>query len=140
MILGSRYETPVVVDPVPANRRTTLFLKQCNAQIASGRMIIALTLTREADNLHAAARQMINGALAALNQLVAGNGYLPGAILSGTSDATLNKVAIGQRDKTSSVEDYEDVVYGGQFTAKKPTYVPYSGLYPRFYTDGAYGR
>jgi hypothetical protein len=119
IILGDRYVTPIHTDDVPANRRTKLFLKQCNAQLASGRIIIAVTLTREMDSLHAVGRQMINMTLAALQKIAGGEGELPGAGTNPTADVLENKILVAQVDGSSRVLDYEDVMFGrGGFSAR----------------------
>jgi len=127
IILGDTYITPIEVVDIPENRRTKLFLQQCNAQIASGRIIIAVTLTREADNLHAAARQMINMALAALNQIVSGQGVLPGATINPAADMYFVQILASNTDPTSRVDDFYKVASPNGFTAKPTRW----GLWPR---------
>jgi hypothetical protein len=118
IILGDRYVTPIHTDELPANRTTKLFLKQCNAQLASGRIIIAVSLTREAESLHAYGRQLINMTLAALKDVGTGGGSLPGAILSGTADVLENRVLSANVDPTSRVLDFEQSMYPGGFSAR----------------------
>ena len=120
IILGQVYNIPIVYDDTPDNLQTKLFLKQVNSWLASGRMIIAATASNESTQLSAYGRQLVNGALKALNDLVGGGGSLPGVQFSAIYLSVTDRVLQFQQDETSHVIDFENRFYGpGGFTASK---------------------
>lgn len=119
IILGQIYAIPIVYPDTPQNRLTGKFLKQVNSWLATGRIIIAFTITREDQQLNAYGRQLVNGALKALNDLVAGLGSLPGVEFSNQYEDSRSRILTYQLNPTSLVEDFEQVVFGvNGFTAR----------------------
>lgn len=80
VVLGQLYVTPIVLDDVPKNRPSQLWLKTCNKFIASGRLILDIAISAEDDNLNAYGLSMLNQGLAMLKAIQDGAASITGAI------------------------------------------------------------
>lgn len=78
-VLGQLYVTPIVLDDIPANRPSQLWLKTCCKFIASGRLILDLALSAEDDNLNAYGLSMLNQGLEMLKAIQSGAASITGA-------------------------------------------------------------
>lgn len=104
--LSSRYLTPVVVTITAANRPTTLFLKQVNAKLASGRILMAAAAGHEDEQINAYAKYLIDQAFQALCRVCEGEYTLPGAAQVASAASDSGGVRIYNEDATSAVEDF----------------------------------
>ena len=104
--LSVRYVTPVVVTVTAVNRPTTLFLKQVNAKLASGRILMAAASGHQDDQINAYAKYLIEQAFQALYRVCEGEYILPGATQHAPHPDDSGGVRIYNEDATSAVTDF----------------------------------
>lgn len=75
--IGFQYETPVDVASVP--RPVVLLLKRLNAHLASGRLILAATISAEDERLNAYGQNLVDSVELTLVAIATGEQLLPGA-------------------------------------------------------------
>lgn len=75
--IGFQYETPVDVRSVP--RPVALLLKRLNAHLASGRLILAATISAEDERLNAYGESLVASVELSLTAIATGEQLLPGA-------------------------------------------------------------
>lgn len=107
--LGHLYITPIVLDVTnPAVRPSALTLKNVNAKLASGRIIMAADAGGQDTTLHAYGLSLVREALTTLTELRASADTLPGAVVIESAMAT--RVSRGpiliNPDATSRVDDF----------------------------------
>lgn len=121
--LGLRYVTPIVVTGDVAYRPTKLLLKRIANFLASGRLILALSISQEMQFQNAYARELVNGATAALDAIANGDITLPGAQFLEVADLGTSGPIINNLDAASNVESFYEFV-----TQDPLTYVPPGAL------------
>lgn len=126
--IGFIYTTPIVDAPRPV----TLLLKRINAHLASGRLILAATITGEMDQLNAYGASLVADAELAIAQIAAGEIILqdvlpaPGVVLQTSIHAPM----IANGDSESSVDAFYSRVVGGS------TFVSGGSAYYGYQLDG----
>lgn len=104
-VLGQMYVTPIVLEQIPANRPSQLWLKTCNKFIASGRLILDIAIAAEDDNLNAYGLSLLNQGLAMLKAIQDGAASITGAIpLDPNAGAYQTGPMIFNEDKYSLVQ------------------------------------
>jgi hypothetical protein len=126
--MSKKFETPIVLDvnANPAQRPLQLLLKQINAQIATGRMLLAATLSKEDTVLNAYGYSLLQGGLKNLENLESGETLYPGMIPLPGQDDTSARVLVGNQDSRSGV----DAFYASQG-------IPGQSFYPEPYPRSA---
>lgn len=106
--LGFMYVTPIVIDVNGEFRASALLLKRISNYLASGRLILANSASREEQFLNAYGESLIREALAALDSLSNGTMPLPGATLLNVEDKGVSGPIIANVDPQSNVESFYD--------------------------------
>jgi hypothetical protein len=105
--LGQMFETPILIDPSNISLRpSTLVLKQINAKLASGRLIMAADAGGQDTQLHAYGLSLVREAQASLTELRSSSDSLPGAvvIVAENADDSAGLPRILNYDQTSQVD------------------------------------
>lgn len=127
--IGFRYATPVDTDAAP--RPVTLLLKRINAHLASGRLILAATITVEDKQLNAYGQSLVDGAQFAIEQIATGVSLLPDVPASPTAGDIGNrqKIVSANVDPESNVEAFYDRIArpGVTLVSPYPSYWPGGG-------------
>lgn len=111
--IGFIYVTPVDIwsDDTPVVRPARLLLKRIANQLASGRLIMAMSTGTQRTELHAYGSDLVRQALTALQQLAAGDVVLPGAPTvedPDNPDTNFTGPQIANVDAESNVEAFYD--------------------------------
>lgn len=121
--IGFRYATPV---PAEAPRPVLLLLKRLNAHLASGRLILAATISANQEELNAYGASLVNDAQLTLTAIANGEMALPGVQPSpdvtvlDPDDPALLPMLISNLDSVSQVEAF----YAGVTTPGIPGSMP----------------
>ena len=112
--IGFRYATPVAVT---APRPVLLLLKRLNSHLASGRLILAATISGSSEQLNAYGADLVTSAQVTLEAIAAGEMYLPGAVASPTlppaplaNDPSTYPLLHSNLDAVSQVESFYEAV------------------------------
>lgn len=143
--IGFVYITPVSIN-APTPRPVVLLLKRICSHLASGRLIMAATLSVEGDKLHAYGESLVTGAQMAITEIVKGNIVLSGVtnnILGPGTDAVKLGI-ISNKDAESAVDAYYDRIANPRYVFPGTYGGPYSGPYsspygPPYYYAGNEG-
>lgn len=122
--LGLRYVTPISIDAEPKNRASKLLLKRLNNWLASGRYVMAQSVTSELQQVHAYGAQLVRDATKALDAIVSGEYSLQGAQFLDTDDIGKSGPVIFNLDAESGVESF----YG--LTQRDPMTWPVDRVFP----------
>lgn len=107
--IGFLYQTPIdVTDEVtnPVVRPVRLLLKRLNANLATGRLILALDASGEEDKLHAYGWSLVREVIASLNKIADGEIILEGVLPVEENGLALPGPLIHNEDEESSVEAF----------------------------------
>lgn len=122
--IGFRYATPVPTTGADAAPRPVLLLlKRLNSHLASGRLILAATISANQEELNAYGASLVNDAQITLEAIASGEQRLPGAPpnpdLAPTEDAPLlTPILMNNLDPVSQVESFYDAMTGpSQFSS-----------------------
>lgn len=111
--IGFVYVTPItsIVRPV------VLLLKRINAHLASGRMILAATISAEGDQLNAYGQSLVADSMLAIEAIASGEILLPGATINTDVIPPIDPLApvsgpllISNLDTVSRVESFYNFV------------------------------
>lgn len=111
--IGFRYDTPV---PNTAPRPVLLLLKRINSHLASGRLILAATISAEMSNLNAYGASLVNDAELTLEAIASGEMPLPGAAPNPSipvvdpNDISRLPILMSTLDEVSQVEAFYNSV------------------------------
>lgn len=112
--IGFRYLTPV---PTTAPRPVLLLLKRLNSHLASGRLILAATISANQEELNSYGASLVNDAQLTLEALASGEMVLPGVDPSPTlppspsaDDPLAQKILLSNLDPVSQVESFYTAV------------------------------
>lgn len=109
--IGHIYVTPIDLEDLPVNRPARLLLKKINNFIASGRMILDMSLAGEDSELQAYGRSLLREGLDLLNKISTGKIELPAIKIEG---GTVNDgPMIFNEDPESLVEGFYQVYSHG---------------------------
>lgn len=122
--IGFRYTTPI---PGSAPRPVLLLLKRLNSHLASGRLILAATISANQEELNAYGASLVNDAQLTLEAIASGEMRLPGApinpdtaVVVDPTDPANYPILHSNLDAFSQVEAFYDAVtnpaplgYGG---------------------------
>jgi hypothetical protein len=109
--IGFVYQTPLDITDSPSNllvRPARLLLKRLNANLATGRLILALDAAGEDDKLHAYGWSLVREVTAALNNIADGDIALDGAPLVDPTANSAKAAMIFNVDPESNVEAFYD--------------------------------
>lgn len=121
--LMSKYRTPLTVQTSDLNNAVTVaFLRDVNANIAAGRMIMSLSVNRELERVNAYANRLLRDAQDAMNGVLDGTIVLPGlAPAVASPESQQENVLVGNQDAFSGVDAfYKMVMPGGPGTVHRP--------------------
>lgn len=122
--IGFIYQTPISID-APTPRPVVLLLKRICSHLASGRLIMAGTLSVEGDNLHAYGESLVAGAQLAITQIMSNQIRLDGVTLSGLDALPTTHIPlIANKDSESAVDAFYDRVANPSYNFVRP-YSPY---------------
>lgn len=106
--IGFRYTTPVN----STLRPVTLLLKRLNAHLATGRLVLAATISAEDERLNAYGQSLVDEVMLTLEAIASGELPLPGATINPdvpTQESTSTEpILMGQKDPESQVEAFYD--------------------------------
>jgi len=107
--IGFVYDTPVSIN-LPTPRPVALLLKRICSHLASGRLIMAATLSVESKNLHAYGQSLEEGAQHAITEIVKGNIILAGVTTNtlGPGPDAVKLGIIANKDSESAVDAFYD--------------------------------
>lgn len=108
--LSGLYSTPIEVIDIPQNKPTTLFLKQVNAKLATGRLIMAAAMGHQETDVNAYGKYLIDEAVAALYRVCEKEFVLPGAEQNVAAASDTGGVRIKNLDSVSQVEGFYDQI------------------------------
>jgi len=100
------YETPIILTLTAITKPTILFLKQVNAKLASGRILMASSAGHEDAQVNAYGKYLIDQAFASIYKVCEGDYVLPGVIQVAPVANDSGGVRIYNEDATSAVEDF----------------------------------
>lgn len=106
--LGFMYVTPIVIDVNGVYRASALLLKRIANYLASGRLILANSASREEQFLNAYGQSLVMEAVKALDALANGTMPLPGATFLNPDDKGASGPIIANIDTQSNVESFYD--------------------------------
>lgn len=128
--IGFRYATPVPISGAdPAPRPVILLLKRINAHLASGRLILAATISANQEELNAYGQSLVNDAQLAIQQIAEGELILIGVdpapdLPASPTDPdlllSLQPVLHSNVDAVSQVESFYGAVTGGLGSMPSP--------------------
>lgn len=124
--IGHIYETPLNLAAGGLARHSALLVTKISNHLATGRLILALGIGGEEDDLHAYGIYLVREALADLDRIATGLVSLTGAVpVTGTTlpSGTDTAPAVINKDETSPVDAfYDDMMRVPTFaaTAKRP--------------------
>lgn len=111
--IGFRYNTPVI----SILRPVVLLLKRINAHLASGRMILAATISAEGEQLNAYGQSLVADAMLAIEAIASGEMALPGATINTDTVVPVDPleplaapILINNLDPASHVESFYSFV------------------------------
>lgn len=133
--IGFLYTIPISVnDPTP--RPVVLLLKRICSHLASGRLIMAATLSVEGKELHAYGESLVKGAQQAIESIITGHIVLTGVTSNILGPGTYAKLGIiSNSDAESMVEAYYDRIVNPAYIFPGP-YMPYGQRNPYYpYTN-----
>lgn len=112
--IGFRYDTPI---PATAPRPVLLLLKRLNSHLASGRLILAATISANQEELNSYGASLVNDAQLTLEALASGEMVLPGVAASpdlppppAEDDPLAQKILLSNLDPVSQVEAFYGAV------------------------------
>jgi hypothetical protein len=118
--IGFLYHTPIDVDPLDDTQRPTyLLLKQINAHLACGRIILAAAIGGEDVQLQAYGNSLVKESLDALMAIASGKISLPGAVM--IDSTSMSGPTITNKDPFSLVDAFYD---GVSITQDPATQIP----------------
>lgn len=136
--IGFRYDTPI---PVSSPRPVLLLLKRLNSHLASGRLILAATISANQEELNAYGASLVNDAQLTLEAIASGQMFLPGAPANpdlppppSADDPSTLPALISNLDEVSQVEAFYDAATRDSLGGFYPT--PYGtgrGYFPSPY-------
>lgn len=106
IVLGLRYETPVDVNDLDDS--SFKLLKKINNYLATGRLIMALSINGQEDTLNAYAMEMVRVAMNDLEMLRMGAVELVGATYKDGASGNNKAPTIINQDAESAVSVFED--------------------------------
>jgi hypothetical protein len=122
--LGTRFITPVELDTDAHNEQRTLelILKKINSDIASGRVILAVTISNEDLQTNAYGMALLKAGCATLDALASGAYNYPGLVpLPGSPEERSNTIVVRNQDSQSGVDAfYQSVAPGGLYARPMP--------------------
>lgn len=112
IIVSNKYVVPFNLADTTQNYLARAFLKRVNAQLATGRLLMALNQESEKERINAYANRLVRDALEALKQLVEGEFEIVGLPLRPIAGADDFKppMLFGNKDAQSGVDSFYDVV------------------------------
>lgn len=123
--IGFRYKIPV--DPVSSPRPVLLLLKRLNSHLASGRLILAATISANQEELNAYGASLVNDAQLTLAAIADGEMILPGAAPNpdlppppAEDDPLAQKILYNNLDLVSQVEAFYTAVTSPSFGSHFP--------------------
>jgi len=125
--IGHVYATPVdMTEGGPVARHSRLLLKRINNHLATGRIILAVSIGGEDDSLQAYGRSLIREAHAALGDIATGAVELIGAETVEGGDVTNGPVVVNF-DQYSGVDAFYDNVMRVELGQASPAWAPGAG-------------
>lgn len=106
IVLGLRYETPVDVNDLDDS--SFKLLKKINNYLATGRLIMALSINGQEDTLNAYAMEMVRVAINDLEMLRMGAVELVGATYKDGASGNNKAPTIINQDESSAISVFED--------------------------------
>lgn len=114
--IGFRYTTPIQPESAGTPRPVVLLLKRLNAHLATGRLILAATISANQEELNAYGASLVEDVQLVLAAISGGDQRLPGAeLLPGTTatDPLLaTPILLSNLDAESGVEGFYTAVAG----------------------------
>lgn len=110
--IGHIYVTPVDLADTPGNRPARLLLKKINNFIASGRIVLDMSLAGEDTQLQSYGRSLLSEGVSLLQQISNGGIVLTGAELLPGTDDNPKGPSVSNEDPASLVESFYDRTSG----------------------------
>ena len=120
--LSQKFKTPLTYQSSdPANAITTNFLRDVNSNIATGRIIMSLSVNRELERVNAYANRLLRDGTEAINSVLEGTIVLPGLIPATAAVVTEQNILVGNQDQFSGVDAFYNMTMpGGPGTVHRP--------------------
>lgn len=110
--IGFVYETPIPIDATsPTPRPVVLLLKRLNSHLASGRLILAGTISAEDKQLNAYGEDLVRESMGAIEAIASGTVLLDGVTKGTMTLPESQRMLINNHDQVSLVDlFYDDIV------------------------------
>ncbi|HEY6021687.1 MAG TPA: hypothetical protein VIY48_18015 [Candidatus Paceibacterota bacterium] len=106
--IGFRYSTPVPLTGNTVDRPAVLLLKNLNAFITTGRILMAVDASGEDTQVHAYAQKLLSEAYSTLDAIADGRIDLTGAELNTNAATKTSAIIVNNIDSESQVEAFYD--------------------------------
>lgn len=134
LALGRQFVVPVTYQDIPANYLLKTFLRRVNAQLATGRLLMALATNIERDHIHTYAQRLVTDAQNALRSVLNGTINLPALVLLVQPVAAVPQQWSNQ-DEYSGVDAFYNRVMPGGPGVPLPVYKDIKVGYGDRYSD-----